>query len=547
MTQKGFLDELRALAADPRIGYAALEGLDSIVGRLSQHIDQPMRVYASSPASAVMNFGASEVQLGDGAGRSVGPLNDVLPVVVVGTINWQSGATTGPTFLVDGAAFALPATTIGRYRRVVFVLQSDGSINLHFSAEQTTLGALDNVGPLLSGIDGQAIGWAEVEATAATAFKTVGSATAVIENAVSGVARIHRFGAGAGGGGSGDTSFKIQAVATPTATLKGGYIGLDDGRELATYDGAGTASTDFGGNLSLNLSTIFGGAPANATTYYLYVDLQTLGAAVVVTGTGRKLFAVQQANFVLSTTTPDIIDRTRYVAVGFVRSATTGTVWSGTGSAFGNLALRRADNLALSGPRYDQIFSSDPSFPITHGLGDGVEVPVVEVQQETTSGQWEGVLGTGNVRASGTQILGSLQGYFDAGALRVRLVARLANSPVGVQTATPLTSGLVRSYAPNPAASINSISGVGYTVLDNDGFDTVLVTTGAADRTVVLPLAANNAGRGLFFKKQDVGVGKVIVDGNGAETIDGATTYEINAQFAFVRVKCTGTAWVITG
>jgi hypothetical protein len=139
-------------------------------------------------------------------------------------------------------------------------------------------------------------------------------------------------------GYSDDPSFKVFSVTDPNAVILGGYLLLDDGRELATYDGAGSASTDFGGNLTVSLDTIFGGNPANATAYYLYINLSSLAAAVTQTDTGRKVYAVVEANFSLSTTTPEAIALNQYVPIAVIKSATSGTVWSGSGAAFANLA-----------------------------------------------------------------------------------------------------------------------------------------------------------------------------------------------------------------
>lgn len=148
-------------------------------------------------------------------------------------------------------------------------------------------------------------------------------------------------------GASGDASFKLQAVSTPNLTLKGGSI-IDGDNEYSTYDGSGTASTDYGVDLTLNLTTILGSAPANATTYFLFIDKLTLSTEQTLTDNGRLVYAVAQANFVLSTTRHR--DTSRYVYIGFIRSANTGTVWSGTGSAFGTEPFRRHDGLAQVAP-----------------------------------------------------------------------------------------------------------------------------------------------------------------------------------------------------
>ena len=153
-------------------------------------------------------------------------------------------------------------------------------------------------------------------------------------------------------GASGDSSFKLQSISTPNAVIKGGYILLQDGRELATHDGSGSLQADFGQDLTINLTTVLGSAPANATTYYLYVDLHSLSASVTTTDTGRVLYAVTQSNFKLLTSKPELVDQARYIPRGLIRSATTGTAWSGAGSYFATLAFlagkgEAEDNLLL--------------------------------------------------------------------------------------------------------------------------------------------------------------------------------------------------------
>ena len=147
-------------------------------------------------------------------------------------------------------------------------------------------------------------------------------------------------------GASGDSSFKLQGVTDPNVTIKGGYLLLDDGREIATYAGSGTAATDFGTDIVVNLDTVLGSNPVNATTYYLYLNLLALGSEVTIDN-GRKVYSVAAADtskFYLSTTKPEAINRAQYAVIGFVKSATTGTVWSGSGAAFGTVASKKHDN-----------------------------------------------------------------------------------------------------------------------------------------------------------------------------------------------------------
>ncbi len=157
-------------------------------------------------------------------------------------------------------------------------------------------------------------------------------------------------------GASGDASFKLQSVTDPNAVIKGGYL-LDpmSGAEYATYDGTGSASADFGVDLTINLDTILGSNPANATNYILAIDRETLAGPVTLTDNGRRLVAVTEANFALLTTalTSPSFNKSRYLPIGNIKSATTGTVWSGSGSAFITFATRIVDPMA--GSKYNKF------------------------------------------------------------------------------------------------------------------------------------------------------------------------------------------------
>ncbi len=72
------------------------------------------------------------------------------------------------------------------------------------------------------------------------------------------------------------------------------------------------------------------------------------------------------------------------------------------------------------------------------------------------------------------------------------------------------------------------------------------VTSTAAPRTITLPpAAAAAAGCVLVVKDESGGAAgnNITVDGDGAETIDGAATKVINTNFGALRLYCTGTAW----
>lgn len=142
-------------------------------------------------------------------------------------------------------------------------------------------------------------------------------------------------------GASGDSSFKIQAVTDPNGTIKGGTIGDDLGRQYATYDGVGGDSTDFRGDLVCDLDTILGSNPANATAYMLFIDTNSVGNTPTTTGdTSEELYPVECTDFALLTSWPEDTLTQRYIHIGRITSATSGTVWSGAGASFGTFAIR---------------------------------------------------------------------------------------------------------------------------------------------------------------------------------------------------------------
>lgn len=79
------------------------------------------------------------------------------------------------------------------------------------------------------------------------------------------------------------------------------------------------------------------------------------------------------------------------------------------------------------------------------------------------------------------------------------------------------------------------------TVAADDGL--LLADATAAAITVTLPAAASSAGRWLVVKKIDASANLVTLDGNASETIDGATTKALTAQYDSITVHCDGIAW----
>lgn len=85
-----------------------------------------------------------------------------------------------------------------------------------------------------------------------------------------------------------------------------------------------------------------------------------------------------------------------------------------------------------------------------------------------------------------------------------------------------------------------------YTVATEDMGKTLLGDASGGAFTFTLPAAAT-AGNGfkVSFIKTDSGSNAVTVDGNGSETINGATTYELADQYDRVTIITDGSEWFI--
>lgn len=91
----------------------------------------------------------------------------------------------------------------------------------------------------------------------------------------------------------------------------------------------------------------------------------------------------------------------------------------------------------------------------------------------------------------------------------------------------------------------SSAKSADYTVTDTDGIAVILMTRGASNRTITFPTAADNTDREITVVVVDSNTGNVILDGEGAETVNGAATYTMCLQYEMSRWKCNGTAWFL--
>jgi hypothetical protein len=195
--------------------------------------------------------------------------------------------------------------------------------------------------------------------------------------------------AGSGGGGGGDLSFTIRKIAGSTATIGKGSLEISDGRVYVT--GSGTDSETVEVEFDVDLTSLIA-SPADDTTYYLYLDFVAAPAAIYLTDNGRKVIRIYDpTHFLLSTTTPDEIDRFRFKPVGFVHTADSGNSYTGTGSFFGS-SPRRSHDLFLdfvSVPQRKQFVATTATTQLfTHGF-NGIP-QVVELYYKNSAGKIKG-------------------------------------------------------------------------------------------------------------------------------------------------------------
>ncbi|CAN5255462.1 hypothetical protein BH11BAC5_BH11BAC5_20280 [soil metagenome] len=112
---------------------------------------------------------------------------------------------------------------------------------------------------------------------------------------------------------------------------------------------------------------------------------------------------------------------------------------------------------------------------------------------------------------------------------------------MGVGTSTPNSPLQVNGAVATAVASISANATL------SAANSLVLVTTGnGSDKTITLPDASSCTGRVYSIKKIDSGSKKVIVDGNGSQTIDGATTYTLlSSKWKYLMIQSDGSNWMI--
>lgn len=157
---------------------------------------------------------------------------------------------------------------------------------------------------------------------------------------------------------------------------------------------------------------------------------------------------------------------------------------------------------------------------------------------------------------SATNTRWNVVGRFTAGSPLTNPMTTTGDMIYGASggTATRFATGSIGKWLRVGASSVptwgytgvTAIASANYTITDTDGFDQILVTTGASQRTINLPAVANNTGRVITIKKVDSGAGTILIDTPGSETIDGAAQNEIIAQYGYVTLVSDGSNWNVT-
>ncbi len=164
----------------------------------------------------------------------------------------------------------------------------------------------------------------------------------------------------------------------------------------------------------------------------------------------------------------------------------------------------------------------------------------VNLSREIASGtDYQGASVSAIVEANGVDDYFEIFGYHSAGSNR---------SALGTASETYFEAHLI-----NPALSVGAgpiyettvTKTIAYTSQLIDGCILCDATGGAF--TVTLLSAVNNNGKIYTIKKIDVSANAITVDGDGSETIDGATTKSLASQYDYIQIQSDGANWNIIG
>jgi hypothetical protein len=210
---------------------------------------------------------------------------------------------------------------------------------------------------------------------------------------------------------------------------------------------------------------------------------------------------------------------------GFIRK----TPDTGIAVDLSGAGVSGAGFIVMSNVDVDGRISVAGNAPLTFALSDVSTASAVAAAIVSTSTGLV-VLGDISVGCAFATAAISIAGALVSGAITFTSTGTVISAGVYV----PLTKlDIPFSYSRSVAAS-GAIT----------AFDQVVLGTGGGGGiTLTLPTAASMIRRILTIKKIDAGAGAVTIDAAGAETIDGALTRVLAAQYDFVEIYSDGATW----
>ncbi len=113
--------------------------------------------------------------------------------------------------------------------------------------------------------------------------------------------------------------------------------------------------------------------------------------------------------------------------------------------------------------------------------------------------------------------------------------------------------GTVTSFSPAIKSSINTVTSANYAILDDDGYNTILVDGGTSDRTITMPNEANNEGRVITIRRIDApasGSPSIIINDFSASLITKIANRKSSSytgQNLYITLHCDGSTWETIG
>lgn len=317
-----------------------------------------------------------------------------------------------------------------------------------------------------------------------------------------------------------DNQFMIGSTLNPINAMK-----------LIT-DAVG-GSLNFGvtsGNLTITPS---GGATTNIGNFYVTPVSTASQFAMSVSG---SYLALQAPQLMIYSNTADLCFQT-YAASGtqsykfFIGSNALATFSSNSGAPYTKLSLQSFTAGNFSEP-YLTVTSNGGStgdiLTLTSAGKLGVLTAAPDKQVEINSATGDCLRLTYN-DSNGTAAYCADFAVSAAGSLTIT-----PTGPLTTIASIVATSGRRKKYVSKTAD---------YTAVASD--EVIYVDDSGANRTITLPAVATVDGMILSIVKTTGGANKVIIDGNGSETINGSVTQELLLQYETIQIQATSSGWNI--